>query len=315
MVFLNINLYHPITKSTADEFIQSIDSVINILQNEQHLGNITGGKINFGFIELDVPENLVIIGDLHGDLKSLLAILADVNYENFLKIHNNKMIFMGDYIDRGSHSIDVLHTILRLKQKYPHSVILMRGNHEATSEFPFSSHDLPDKIQQQFGRNLARIIYERLLTLFQSFPLLVLVRNHLILVHGGLPTAIERDFGKLITRIEHGVDKKILEELLWNDPRDNISNDCGWENSRRGTGRHFGKGITKKWLETSGTKVVVRGHEPCHGFKIDHDGSIMTLFSCKESYPDFDAAYLFITNNQLDSILNAHDLSHYVRKL
>lgn len=102
-----------------------------------------------------------------------------------------------------------------------------------------------------------------------------------------------------------------MEEILWNDPWKGIHTQ-DWSYSERGIGRLFGINISKKWSRISGTKAVVRGHEPCQGFKIDHDGMIMTLFSCKEAYPNSKAAYISISSKQLHSIHNAIDLSQYV---
>lgn len=299
------------------EFTEVIDSVISILQKEiRNTRHISGGKINSGLIELDMPENLVIIGDLHGDLQSLQHILSEIDYENFLSNHNNKLIFLGDYIDRGSHSIGVLYTVCYLKQKYPDSVILMRGNHEAHMEFPFQAYDLPLKIIEHFGDDYEKTILNKISILFQSLYLVTIIQNKLLLVHGGLPTEMEyKNFKKLIkTGQLDNVNKKILEELLWNDPR--IIQDGGdWEKSRRSYGKHFGTNITKKWLATSKTDVIIRGHEPCNGFKIDHDDKVLTLFSCKEAYPKFEAAYILISQKQLKTIHNAMDLIPFVRRL
>src|SRR5690242_10988589 len=104
------------------EFIEAIDSVVNILQKERRVTrHIVGGRINSGLIELDMPKNLVIVADLHGDLRSIQRILKEIDYENFLANHNNKLIFLGDYVDRGNHSIGVLYTVCYLKWKYPNS--------------------------------------------------------------------------------------------------------------------------------------------------------------------------------------------------
>ena len=100
-----------------------------------------------------------------------------------------------------------------------------------------------------------------------------------------------------------------MEEILWNDPREEIGNEDAWEYSRRGIGKHFGVEISRKWLRLSGTKVIVRGHEPCQGYRIDHGGSIMTLFSCKEPYPKFQASYLLVANQDLNSLNDAIMLS------
>lgn len=44
---------------------------------------------------------------------------------------------LGDFVDRGPHSLEVLALLLSLKVAYPTSIFLIRGNHEdrALNEF------------------------------------------------------------------------------------------------------------------------------------------------------------------------------------
>jgi protein phosphatase len=62
----------------------------------------------------------------------------------------------------------------------------------------------------------------------------------------------------------------------------------------RGAGKFFGKNITEKVLAKLNVKVLIRGHEPCEeGFKINHEGKVLTLFSRKGSpYFNEHGAYL-----------------------
>lgn len=303
----------------ASDFVQVIEAASNVLETERQTGHIIGGKIMGGVAELRTPENLIIIGDIHGDFKSLFNVLQDITFEEFLLNPYNKIIFLGDYVDRGSDSVGVLYSICYLKQKFPNSIILMRGNHEAPLEFPFSSHDLPFKIIEHYGKNLGKWIYnEKVLTFFRLLILTTVIKNQLLIVHGGLPTdvtGLAEDFRNPIAAAqENHIDNRIMEEILWNDPwKGTHTQDWGY--SERGIGRLFGINISKKWLRICGTKAVVRGHQPCQGFKIDHDGMIMTLFSCREAYPNSKAAYLSISSKQLHSIHNAIDLSQYVIKI
>src|SRR5262249_3544457 len=137
---------------TLVEFANILDATIQTFRKEQFTGHIAGGKISKRFVELEIPEQLVIIGDIHGDSHALQNIFEKIKIDNFVMNRNNKIIFLGDYVDRGSASIEVLYTICSLKTKYPHSIIMMRGNHEAPKEFPFSSHDLPNRLVERFGR-------------------------------------------------------------------------------------------------------------------------------------------------------------------
>ena len=67
---------------------------------------------------------LITIGDIHGRLSKLKGLLAKIDPQT-----NDRLVFLGDYVDRGPDSFDVVELIIRLKQDYPKTVTL-RGNHE-----------------------------------------------------------------------------------------------------------------------------------------------------------------------------------------
>ncbi len=294
---MTINLNQSYIDKT--NFIQTLNSAIRTLQSERWIGRIVGGKITLGLTELVTPKNLAIIGDLHGDFRSLMSILKDLDFENFLSNPENKMVFLGDYVDRGSSSVEVFYRVCYLKEKYPDSVILMRGNHEATAEFPCRYHDLPAKVQEYFGTESRDQVYKKILEVFQLLTLVTIVGNKLFLVHGGLPISPFSNYKEQVSVAAQNHDyRDILEDILCNDPRP-VSDKKNWEPSRRGFGKHFGAEISRKWLKISRTKAIVRSHEPCQMFKIDNECTVMTIFSCKESYPNFEAGYLFLTASQL----------------
>ena len=281
------------------------------MQGRRTSGRIAGGTVKDSLVEIADLNQLVVVGDLHGDIRALAAILDGIGHE-FLQDPLNKIVFLGDYVDRGSDSMGVLHTVCRLKQKSPDSVILMRGNCEAPSEFPFSSHDLPFQIRERFGRD-AKMLYNKTLSFFQLLPLAVTVKGALLMVHGGLPTeACEPQ--QIATAAKNHVRSRVMEEILWNDPRD-IDAPPWWRTSSRGIGHYFGSEITQRWLAATETRAVVRGHEPCQGYGIAHGGAVITVFSTKEAYSSFGVAYIAIGLEDLGSIRNARDLVPHVKIL
>ena len=67
-------------------------------------------NINHDLVEIAVPERLAIVGDLHGDLQTLEKILNELDLTGFLEDRNSRLVFLGDYIDRGKNSVSVVYT-------------------------------------------------------------------------------------------------------------------------------------------------------------------------------------------------------------
>ncbi|MDQ3836898.1 MAG: serine/threonine protein phosphatase [Thermoproteota archaeon] len=300
------------------ELIQKISQALCTFQGCNQMRSPGGSsRIGADLVKIHDLENLVVVSDLHGDSNSLFQILSEINYKRFLAKKLNKLVFLGDYIDRGGDSLSIIYAICHLKTNYPDSVILMRGNHEAPAEFPFSPHDYPYRLRERFGERW-REIYRQTLSLFRMLPILTIVRQKLLLVHGGLPTQ-KTSAGMLADAFASDNENllksnSMLEELLWNDPRD-LPEDKPYERSRRGLGRYFGRSVTHTWLQKTGTKVIIRGHEPCRGFKLDHDNKIMTLFSCRGIYPNSAAAYLVLDRTDIDTAEDAADLLAHIKLL
>jgi serine/threonine protein phosphatase 1 len=65
----------------------------------------------------------LVFGDIHGCLSALDAVLTSVAPRQ-----NDWLIFLGDYIDRGSQSAKVLDRLIQLRMQ--HQTIMLMGNHE-----------------------------------------------------------------------------------------------------------------------------------------------------------------------------------------
>jgi serine/threonine-protein phosphatase 2A catalytic subunit len=48
----------------------------------------------------------------------------------FLQLKDTNYLFMGDYVDRGSHSVETISLIFVLKCRYKERIHILRGNHE-----------------------------------------------------------------------------------------------------------------------------------------------------------------------------------------
>jgi serine/threonine protein phosphatase 1 len=73
--------------------------------------------------------NIFAIGDIHGCIKQLVTLQDKIfNYPQYNK-EEDLLLYLGDYIDRGPGSKDVINHILQLQTEGIKSIFLM-GNHE-----------------------------------------------------------------------------------------------------------------------------------------------------------------------------------------
>ena len=70
-------------------------------------------------------NKIFAIGDIHGCLEKLQALITNIGADP----QNDTLIFIGDYIDRGNSSREVVDYVIRLKREYKKIVCLL-GNHE-----------------------------------------------------------------------------------------------------------------------------------------------------------------------------------------
>ena len=82
--------------------------------------------------------NIFAIGDIHGCLKQLINLQDKIfNYPRYKK-ESDLIIYLGDYIDRGSNAKGVINHMLKLQKEKVNSIFLM-GNHEQIMiDFVFS---------------------------------------------------------------------------------------------------------------------------------------------------------------------------------
>lgn len=262
------------SKCNQKRMISLIDDIEKILLEERREGNVGECKINGELIRIQPRGELLVLGDIHGDLESLKFFLKDSEILYSLK-EGGKIIFLGDYGDRGKYSIEVYYTILLLKKKFPEHIIFLRGNHEFLG-VSFWPHDLPILITQKYGEE-GKEIYEKIRMIWNYFYLAAVVEGKYFLVHGGIPTNI-----KSIEEISlpYGqIKKDNLVEMLWNDP---IERDGIYFNQNRGIGKMFGIDVSKKFLKMTKTKTIIRAHQPTEeGVAVNHVGLILTLSSTK----------------------------------
>ena len=81
---------------------------------------------------LNVPSAHYIVGDIHGRYDLLQALLGKIVQDAAIReLQSGRVIYLGDYVDRGDQSAQVLGLLFELCQDDPELHTCMMGNHEA----------------------------------------------------------------------------------------------------------------------------------------------------------------------------------------
>jgi protein phosphatase len=215
-------------------------------------------------LEFDNVEKIVFVGDTHTAVEVTEYVIRE--YWDMV----DKIVFLGDYVDRGYTGIENLTLLLSKYLNNKNKIVLLRGNHETPSmnEYYGFYYEVLSKYDLE--------TYIAFTELFKALPYALKI-NNLLCLHGGLPKGLSKieEIKKLNKEKEPS--DPISLQLLWNDPRDGIDD---FIPSTRGEGIYFfGERVTEKFLSENGLEKIIRGHEAVNGFKENFKGRVITVFS------------------------------------
>lgn len=173
---------------------------------------------------------------------------------------------MGDYVDRGFHSVETVSLIFALKLRYRDRVTILRGNHE--NKEINKIYGFYDECVKKYGNET---VWNYFTDVFYYLPLTALIDGQVPLsaaqfeslkifcLHGGLsPSQESLDQIKQLNRFQDVPHEGPMCDLLWSDPEENKS---GWGISPRGAGCIWGSDITDKFTYTNKLKMIARAHQ------------------------------------------------------
>ncbi|XP_052489360.1 serine/threonine-protein phosphatase 5 isoform X1 [Gossypium raimondii] len=221
-------------------------------------------------VDINVPDgsHFTVCGDVHGQFYDLINIFE----LNGLPSEENPYLFNGDFVDRGSFSVEVILTLFALKCMCPSAIYLARGNHESRSMnkiYGFEG-EVRSKLSEKFVELFAEV--------FCCLPLAHVINQKVFVVHGGLFSVdgVKLSDIKAVDRFCEPPEEGLMCELLWSDPQPFP----GRGPSKRGVGLSFGADVTRKFLQDNNLDLIVRSHEvKDEGYEIEHDGKLITIFS------------------------------------
>ena len=217
---------------------------------------------------VNIASPVTVAGDTHGQFHDLLEL-----FKTGGDVPGTKYVFLGDYVDRGHHSVQVITLLFLIKIEHPEHIILLRGNHEAraqTQVFGFY-----DECLLKYGDSKA---WSHFTSTFDFMPVAAVIDSRLFCAHGGIsPSAPHLDDLRTLERVTELPFSGPLCDIAWSDPEDDH---CGWRESPRGAGYTFGEDAVEIWNNTNGLEGIVRAHQMVYeGFFWHHNRKTLTLFS------------------------------------
>jgi diadenosine tetraphosphatase ApaH/serine/threonine PP2A family protein phosphatase len=251
-----------ISPSSLFEDLVSIDDLLDLCGSVSLLFSLEP-------VLLHLRGPIVLVGDIHGNIDDLLRIFGECGYPP-----HQRYLFLGDYVDRGLFSIEVLTLLFALKCKFPDEIFLLRGNHETRSIS--TVYGLMGECKQRFGP----VLFSEFHYVFENLPIAAVVERALFCVHGGLSPELRKIGEFQDMEKPGGVPVGIAADLLWSDPSASVE---WFEPNPRGIGQLFGEKAAKGFLEGNRLQMVVRSHEACSdGMEWpfgDRHRAVLTVFS------------------------------------
>lgn len=267
---------------------------------------------------LKLKSPMKIFGNLHGQFGDLLRLfeLFGTPYDSSLQgdIDGFSYVFLGDYVDYGYNSIEVLCLLFTLKIKFPDSIFLLRGHHE--DSFINRTFGFAEECVEKFNENIDdhNSIYQKINRIFESLPLAAVIDETILALHGGIGSSIRTlaDIEMLERPIEINHEpttfyEKIVLDILLSDPSTESV-----EKNKSNPNREYKKskcvikyGLDRifSFLADNKLKNIIRGHEFAQqGFDSFANESVLTICSCLNYGNSQNAACVFTIKKNYDII-------------
>jgi hypothetical protein len=193
-------------------------------------------------LELALPVQ--IFGDIHGSFADALVAKLLAAPLGSVKHAPAATLFLGDYVDRGPHGVEVVALLLAWKCMAPTQMFLLRGNHEDSrvnddaANYGSASFAAQCVALCEGDAAQGRMLWEEINEAFALMPVAATVGGAIFACHGGIPRhavaapAGAPPIGAMINRLPRfdsvlpnaadnaavADDRAFMRQLMWNDP-------------------------------------------------------------------------------------------------
>ena len=286
---------------------------------------------------LRVQSPVYVFGDIHGNLADLNHFLSQIMPFNDwqMRLSAASILFLGDYVDRGDHSIECLLILLCLKILSPARIFLLRGNHESpevNGDYAlYGASTYRTQCVRVFGPTYGFSLWNQSNELFAHLALCATIDDVIFCVHGGIPQYTggedkrlqilsDESFPRLF-RVQDdealgGVHQQMVNDMLWSDPaeRNTPLNAYGFGPNLRGPDVvSFGPQAISDFCGRFGFQYIFRAHqEKAHGLRLSDSARVVTIFSTSDyAGHQNGAGCIFVSENTIRLIIKPAGMSPF----
>lgn len=320
------------------------------IKNNNNINKDEINNINDIFCNINKDNNNNVI--TNNNINNNNVINNNNNNNNVINNNNNNnnekdiCLFLGDYVDRGYFSVEVVAFLFAMKILFPERIILLRGNHESAdvNSVVISYDCFLDSCVRLYGESYGTFIKNSVQWVFNFLPFAASIDNQIFCVHGGLPRLLSVDpacdviekikalplpwDGIFTAEMNNENPPRTIEELflgydlLWSDPYRGEEDDektkegfpVGFRyNSRGYPSVTFDKTALKNFFERTGFTHIIRAHESSSKFGVDvkDDARVLTVFSsgnycCTGNH----SAIFYVADSAIKSIVFSNGLDN-----
>ncbi|CAK5053834.1 unnamed protein product [Meloidogyne enterolobii] len=248
---------------------QLVDRAVDSLQQQPTLIETTGP--------------IHVCGDLHGQYTDLLRIFHSCGPP-----HRTRYLFLGDFVDRGGNSLEIICLLLACKIQYPKHIFLLRGNHEL--HHINKVYGFYDELVRRFGAEQAEQLWNDFNDAFAYLPLAALIGGKILCMHGGISPHLKslNDIRSMKRPIAMVISPGLVQDLLWADPNTEKPKPPDWEpNPYRNCSVMFGPDAVRQMCKTLGVHMIMRAHQAAqYGYSTFANNQLITVFSAVRYNPE-----------------------------
>ena len=308
--FYNMYLTHEVRKrenfnnfwekdSNISYFLRLLEAIIPLKDIKGNRVFIPNNRTYIKIIRPEVNTKIVVFGDIHGSFHTFLRLifrlhrLGVLNLETFKLNKNYKIIFLGDVIDRGNYSLEILFIILFLLTENPENVIFNRGNHE---EIEINrANGLWDEISKKTSFDKVDKIFDAINTFLVKNSSAVFIKhdenNKLFLSHGGFSKHSLNSYKRLNTTKKNYI---LLKDYAYSELRNfkhytgtftrwsDFTNDITCMNRGFQTDSCIEIADLRQFIKTTGVNILIRGHQDSlsNNYLFSNEISNTNLYTC-----------------------------------